>query len=55
MYALDTIDGRVVEDIWLGPRFGQRVEMVAGVPESAVDEAGDEGHLAHRLPVHGFR
>jgi hypothetical protein len=53
MHPLDAIDGRIVEDMWLGPRFGQGVEMVAGVPESAVNEAGDERHLAHRLPVHG--
>jgi hypothetical protein len=53
MHPLDAINGRIVEDMWLGPRFGQGVEMVAGVPESAVDEAGDERHLARRLPVHG--
>jgi hypothetical protein len=44
MHPLDAIDRRV-EDMGFGPRFGQRVEMVAGVPESAVDEAGDEGRL----------
>jgi hypothetical protein len=34
------------------PRTG--LDVFAGVAESAVDHAGDEGHLADRLPVHGF-
>ena len=54
MDTLDPIDGGVVEDMGLDPCFGQGLDVVAGVAEGAVDHAGDERHLADRLPVHGF-
>jgi hypothetical protein len=37
---------------WGDPR--RKPSPRAGVAESAVDHAGDERHLADRLPVHGF-
>lgn len=52
--ALHPVDGGVIEDVRVGTPFGQGLEMIAGVAEGAIDHAGDEGHLAERLPVHRF-
>jgi hypothetical protein len=52
--ALDPVDGGVIEDVGAGTPFGQGLEMIAGVIEGTVDHAGDERHLAERLPVHRF-
>jgi hypothetical protein len=53
--AFHPVDDGVVENMRLGACFGQRLYVVGGVAEGAVDHAGDEWHLADRLPVHAFR
>jgi len=50
--VLDPVEGGVVEHVWAHPCLGQRFEVLARVVQRAVDHAGDQRHLADRLPVH---
>ena len=54
MNSFHPVDGGVVENMRLGTCFRQRLNMVGGVAQGAVDHAGDERHLADGLPVHAF-
>jgi hypothetical protein len=54
MDAFHPVDGGVVQDMRLGTCFGQRLEVVSGVSQGTIDHAGDERHLADRLPIDVF-
>ncbi len=51
MDPLDPLDGRVVEDVRPAFRLGQRGEVLARIVKKGIDHAGDQHHLADRLPV----
>jgi hypothetical protein len=49
---LDPADRGVIQHVGPGTGLVQCPYVIAGVVQRAVDHAGDEGHLADRLPVH---